>query len=349
MTVPKVQELERRTESGKYRVASRRGCGMCSRLAENKRLESSSSAVPILPAVRMDNIIAAQGIAGRAQTLLHRIPRKRTGALPAHHRRGAWPPQHDHRAQHRAWTSSAAHAGRGPRHRGKQQARHVIRYLNRSSAESSGRRRPAAWCRCAHFRRAVERTVCRWGLCSSRRNDADTSMSAKPLASEQLVQFQFAEPQPQVRVKLARLLETGGSKGPGSRPDHAWPYAYRTCCCYSFRAGWAAWCKRLAEDGQIDAFRVDGWGLNIAQSVLEIGEPVLACECGAKLDHLLGTIHGDDLLGRPRKQLRKRAFARHPDRRWSSAAASRRSMCAVPLPAATGQDSNCARTCRPAG
>ena len=132
-------------------------------------------------------------------------------------------------------------------------------------------------------------------------------MSAKPARFEQLVEFQFAEPQPEVRVKLARLLEIVAEQVEDHHPPARLEDAVRRRHRPRRLAGVM---ERLAEDREVHAVRLDGRRLDVAQAVFEVGETVLARQRRAELDHLFRVVHRDDLPGRAREELGERALAR---------------------------------------
>ena len=68
--------------------------------------------------------------------------------------------------------------------------------------------------------------------------------------------------------------------------------------------------ERLAENSQVNASRLDGGGLQVAQAILQVGKTMFASQLSADLNHLLGYIHGDHLARTQCEQLGESSFAR---------------------------------------
>ena len=65
----------------------------------------------------------------------------------------------------------------------------------------------------------------------------------------------------------------------------------------------------LTEKSDIHGVRIDGRGLDVAESVFQIQNAVLSSKLGAELHHLFRIVDSDDVLSRSRQQLGQRAFA----------------------------------------
>ncbi len=65
-------------------------------------------------------------------------------------------------------------------------------------------------------------------------------MAVEPGAFEELVQFQLAEAQPEVRVEFARLLEPVRQQVEDHQPPAGLQDRVRRAIA---RAGWLAWCS----------------------------------------------------------------------------------------------------------
>src|SRR4051812_43662129 len=105
----------------------------------------------------------------------------------------------------------------------------------------------------------------------------------KPAFLEELMQLHFAESQPVVSIKFTRLFESMTQQ----IENHESPAAFQNpVSCANGAVGVNGVMQRLTEDCKLDAVFRDRRVLNIAQTVLEIFEPVFLRQLRPELDHL---------------------------------------------------------------
>ena len=129
------------------------------------------------------------------------------------------------------------------------------------------------------------------------------------------MELHFAETEPMVGVKFARLLELMAEQIEHDDPPAALQYSVRRRDRF-LRIDRVVQC--LAEDCEIDAVPLDRRIFDFAQAVFEILETVFFRESRTELDHLRRIIDRDDFTRVFCEQLRERSFASAQirDREW---------------------------------
>ena len=131
-------------------------------------------------------------------------------------------------------------------------------------------------------------------------NDADLDIPEAAFL-EQLVQLNFTETKPVVRVKFTRFLESMTQEIENHQTASAFQ---KPVSSVNGPLGMNGVVQGLAEDCEVDAVLRDRRIFNITQPVLKVFEPMLLCQLRSELDHLRRIIDGNNFTSSFGQKLR---------------------------------------------